>query len=279
MIFPLHSRRSLLLILLFMFSGACVATPENDRKQYLDIFAKNIPGVPVSEYVHGSMMLSQDAREQFNSIMDFPPFQDSLDRGKTIWNRSFSNGKKLEDCFENQGKNIAGNYPYYDEAVERVITFEMAINQCLETNGEMLFDYTDVDTMGALTAYARGLSDGMLMNIQITSPGAREKYEKGKEFYFKRIGQYNLACASCHLTHGGYYFRDELLSPTIGQAVHFPVFRGGERLYTLQMRYQRCMEAVGATPLESGSETLNNLEFFHSYLSNSLPLKSAVYRR
>ena len=140
MIFPLHSRRSLLLILLFMFSGACIATPENDRKQYLDIFARNIPGVPVSEYVHGSMMLSQDAREQFNSIMDFPPFQDSLDRGKTIWNRSFSNGKKLEDCFENQGKNIAGNYPYYDEAVERVITFEMAINQCLETNGEMLFD-------------------------------------------------------------------------------------------------------------------------------------------
>ncbi|HBZ19474.1 MAG TPA: sulfur oxidation c-type cytochrome SoxA, partial [Betaproteobacteria bacterium] len=28
-----------------------------------------------------------------------------------------------------------------------------------------------------------------------------------------------------------------------------------------------------------GSETLNNLEFFHSYLSNGLPLQSSVYRR
>jgi sulfur-oxidizing protein SoxA len=119
----------------------------------------------------------------------------------------------------------------------------------------------------------------MLMDVRVDSPGARRKYDAGRAFYFRRIGQHNLACASCHYTHAGRYFRDELLSPTIGQAVHFPVFRGGEFLFTLHMRYQRCMEAVRAVPFAAGREELNNLEYFHSYLNNGLPLKASIYRR
>ena len=153
------------------------------------------------------------------------------------------------------------------------------LNQCLRNNGETEHDYGDRSTMGVLTAYARTLSDNMLMDVRVDGAGARKKYESGRAFYYRRIGQHNLACASCHLTHAGHYFRDELLSPTIGQAVHFPVFRGGEFLYTLHMRYRRCMEAVRAVPYPAGSEELNNLEYFHSYLNNGLPLKASIYRR
>jgi sulfur-oxidizing protein SoxA len=39
------------------------------------------------------------------------------------------------------------------------------------------------------------------------------------------------------------------------------------------------MEAVRAVPFAAGSEELNNLEYFHSYTSNGLPLKASVYRR
>jgi sulfur-oxidizing protein SoxA len=119
----------------------------------------------------------------------------------------------------------------------------------------------------------------MLMDVRADSERARKKYEAGRAFYYRRIGQHNLACASCHVTHAGHYFRDELLSPTIGQAVHFPVFRGGEFLNTLHMRYRRCMEAVRAVPYPAGSEELNNLEYFHSYVNNGLPLKASIYRR
>ncbi len=256
-----------------------LSSPEEDRMIFLSTFAANIPGIPVPQYTHGSMMLSEDALNQYNSIMDFPPFQGVIDKGQKIWETPFKNGSTFADCFDNGGVDIAGKFPLYNEELKQVITFEMALNTCLEQNGEMPMALIDPETMGALSAYARGLSDGMLMEIQVASEAALEKYALGKSFYFRRIGQYNLACASCHLTNGGRYFRDELLSPTIGQAVHFPVFRGGERLCTLQMRYQRCMEAVGAVPFESGSEALNNLEYFHSYLNNGLPLKSAVYRR
>jgi sulfur-oxidizing protein SoxA len=273
------TRLAIATFLLAAGTSSTLASPENDRAALLDFFSARFAGVPLEEYIHGSMMLSDDARAQYDSIMDFPPFQGDIDRGQKMWETPFANGKSYASCFDNVGKNIAGRFPYYDEKDDRVVTFEMALNQCRRANSEAAFEYNDKSTMGALTAYARTLSDGMLMDIRVDSAGARKKYEAGRTLYYRRIGQHNLACASCHVTHAGHYFRDELLSPTIGQAVHFPVFRGGEFLYTLHMRYRRCMEAVRAVPFPAGSEELNDLEFFHSYVNNGLPLKASVYRR
>lgn len=272
-------RQILVLALMLAWVTPASSTPEEDRNAFIAFFEQRFPDVPLDQYIHGSMMLSDDARAQYESIMDFPPFQGDIDRGRELWERPFGNGRTFADCFENGGRNVAGSYPRYDESADSVVTFEMAINHCLKANNEPEFDYGDTRTMGVITAYARTLSDGMLMDIKVESAAARRKYEAGRAFYFRRIGQHNLACASCHLTHAGHYFRDELLSPAIGQAPHFPVFRGGEFLFTLHMRYQRCMEAVRAVPFAAGSEELNNLEYFHSYLSNGLPLKASVYRR
>jgi sulfur-oxidizing protein SoxA len=45
------------------------------------------------------------------------------------------------------------------------------------------------------------------------------------------------------------------------------------------LRYRRCLEQMRAPPLAAGSEELNNLEYFHSYLSKGLPLRASVYRK
>ncbi|HWQ40002.1 MAG TPA: sulfur oxidation c-type cytochrome SoxA [Burkholderiales bacterium] len=266
------------LVSLLAAGGAC-ASAESDRQALLAYFRERFPDIPLEQYVHGALMLSADAKAQYDSIMEFPPFQPDIDRGRRIWEARFKNGKSFADCFPNGGRAVAGKYPYFDPRLGKVVTFEMALNFCLRDNGESQFDYGDRNTMGVLTAYARTLSDGMPMDIRVEGKAAREKYEAGKALYYRRIGQMNVACASCHVTHAGRYFRDELISPVIGQAVHFPVFRGGEHLFTLHMRYQRCMEAVRAVPFPAGSEELNNLEYFHSYLSNGLPLKASVYRK
>lgn len=266
-------------LLLACAAAGAPASPEQERQALLGYFKQRFPEVPLEQYVHGALMLSRDAKSQYDAIMEFPPFQAELDRGKALWEKRFRNGRTLANCFANGGRNVAGNYPLFDASAGRVVTFEMAINFCLRDNGEPQLDYNDRETMGVLTSYARTLSDGMPMNVRVESAAAREKFEAGRNLYYRRIGQMNIACASCHVTHAGRYFRDELISPAVGQAVHFPVFRGGEHLYTLQMRYQRCMEAVRAAPYASGSEELNNLEYFHSYLSNGLPLTASVYRK
>lgn len=256
-----------------------VTDPEHDRLAFIELYQKKFPDRPLSDYVFGALMLSEDAKQQYDSIMEFPPFSPVIEAGKAQWEKPFKNGKTFSDCFPNGGIQMAGNYPQYDEKLGKVVTFEMAINQCLVANDEAPLKIADMQTMGVLMSYARTLSDDMKMNIKVESAAALEKYEAGKQAFFARRGQLNFACASCHMQNAGHILRTEILSPTVGQATHWPVFRGGDNLNTIQARYKRCLEQIRAEPREQGGEEFNNLEYFHSYLSNGLPLKASVYRK
>jgi sulfur-oxidizing protein SoxA len=253
--------------------------PEVDRARLVRFFEARFPGVPLADYVYGAMIAKRDAREQYEQIMEFPPFVGDVERGRKLWETPFRNGKRFGSCFPNEGRNVAGNYPYFDDRSGQVVTFEMAINQCLRANGEPELAYGERDPMGVLTAYARTLSDGMPMNIRVDSPAARARYEDGKTLFFRRIGQLNASCASCHVYNAGNIMRMEIISPALGHATHWPIFRGGEELMTFQGRFKRCMEQMRATPFGYNSEQWNDLEYFLSYLSNGLPLKSSVFRK
>lgn len=255
------------------------ATPEQDRKQLLDIYKNKFPNIKFNDYVYGALNLNPDALAQYFSIMEFPPYDSDLDVGKKMWETPFKNGKKYADCFPNGGKNMAGHYPYFDEKLGRVATYEMAINACRKANGEDEYAYTDMKTMGILTAYSRSLSDGMKMSIKVEGPKALAAYEKGKEFFYQRRGQLNFACATCHVQQVGDILRTEYLSPALGHAAHWPEFRGGDKVTTLQARYSQCIKNVRGKPPTPGSEEYNNLEYFHSYISNGLPMQTPVFRK
>jgi sulfur-oxidizing protein SoxA len=271
--------RVLLVAGLACIAGHVAASPEEDRTAFIALYREKFPELPLERYVDGALMLSSDAKAQFDSIMEFPPFQGDIDRGRNLWEAPFRSGKSFSGCFARGGRNIAGDYPYYDPASDKVVTLEMDINRCLRDNGETQYQFNDKATMGTVTAYARTLSDGMNVNVRVEGAGALAKYELGKKIYFTRMGQYNFACASCHMANAGKILRTEILSPTIGQTTHWPVFRAGDNLNTLHMRYRRCMEQMRATAFAAGSEELNNLEYFQSYLSNGLPMRASVYRK
>jgi L-cysteine S-thiosulfotransferase len=256
-----------------------LASPVGDHAQFVGFFEKRFPGVPLEEYVYGALIANPGGREQYEQIMEFPPFLGDVEKGRKIWEAPFQNGISFADCFADRGRNVVGNYPYFDEALGRVITFENAINTCLRTNGEAELAYGDREPMGVLTAYARTLSDGMRINIRVDSPRALARYEAGKSLFFRRIGQLNAACAGCHLYNAGKIMRMEIISPALGQATHWPIFRGGEELMTFQGRFKRCMEQMRAVPYGFDSKEWNDLEYFLTYLSNGLPLKSSVFRK
>jgi sulfur-oxidizing protein SoxA len=117
------------------------------------------------------------------------------------------------------------------------------------------------------------------MNIKVEGPKATAAYEAGKKTFFSRKGQLNFACASCHVQNAGVRLRSELISPAIGQATHWPVFRGGDKLFDLQKRYQGCFKSVRQVPPAQDSTILNDLEYFHSAISNGLPMKANVFRK
>lgn len=255
------------------------ASPEKDRQELIKYYTDKYPDVKVEDYVYGALAFDADSKAQYDAIMEFPPYDSEIDKGRKMWETPFKNGKTYAGCLPNGGQHIAGNYPLFDEAKGKVVTLHDAINDCRTANGEEAFKLDDMKTMGVLTAYMRTLSDGMIMNIKAESPKAMAAYEDGKKTFFSRKGQLNFACSSCHVQNAGLRLRSELISPAVGHAVHWPVFRGGDNLVTLQNRYTGCFKQVRAVPPAVGSETMNNLEYFHSALSNGLPLKASVFRK
>ena len=264
-------------VLLSSFSA--LATPEQDRQTLIRYYTQKYPNVKVDDYVYGALAFDADSKAQYNSIMEFPPYESVMDEGRKMWETPFKNGKRYADCFPNGGKQLAGNYPMFDETKGKVVTLQDALNNCRVSNGEEALKVNDMKTMGTLTSYMRTLSDGMLMNVKVEGPRAMAAYEDGKKTFYSRKGQLNFACANCHVQNGGTRLRSEIISPVVGQAVHWPVFRGGENLVTLQQRYQGCFQQVRAVPPPQGGETMNNLEYFHSALSNGMPMKASVFRK
>lgn len=255
------------------------AGPEQDRKEFLEFFKKKFPNVKFEDYVNGAFVFSQDAYEQYKAIMEFPPYVTELEKGKAMWDKPLKSGKTYASCFPDGAKNIAGHYPYFDEKLGKVVTFEMAINACRKANGEDEFAYNDMKNMGLVTAYARTLSDGMKMSVRVEGEAATKAYNEGKRHFYERRGQLNFSCATCHVQNAGNVLRTELLSPALGQSTHWPVFRGGDNLVTLQQRYNGCNAQVRAKPFGPGSTEYNNLEYFHSFMSNGLPMQASVFRK
>jgi len=255
------------------------ASPEKDRQDMVKYYTDKYPNVKIEDYVYGALAFDADSKAQYDAIMEFPPFDSQVEAGRKLWETPFKNGKTYADCLPNGGKQIAGHYPLFDEAKGKVVTLIDAINDCRVANGEEAYKVGDAKTMGTLTAYMRTLSDGMIMNIKVEGPKATAAYEDGKKSFFSRKGQLNFACSSCHVQNAGVRLRSELISPALGQAVHWPVFRGGDNLVMLQNRYVGCFKSVRAVSAPAGSTTLNNLEYFHSALSNGMPMKASVFRK
>ena len=273
------------LILMLVGAGAllgavgAIAGPEEDRKDMVKYFKGKFPDVKFEDYVYGSLALDADSKAQYDSIMEFPPYVGTLDKGKKLWETPFKNGKKYADCFPHGGKGAAAMYPMFDDKTGQVKIFDEALNECRVANGEEALEITDGKVFEPTLAYARSLSDGMKVNTKVVGAAALAAYEDGKKTFYARAGQLNFACASCHQLQAGARLRSELLSPALGHSTHWPVFRGGDKLVTLQARYKGCHNSVRHAPDKPGSTRYKNLEYFESYMSNGLVMQANVFRK
>ena len=235
---------------------------------------KQLPGVAAADYALGGAALDAELRAQVEE--NATAGDSAVEAGRKAWNAKFGDGRTLAGCFPNGGRRIAAHYPQYDARLKRVVTLEMAVNQCLKAHGEPLYDIADAKTMGAVTAYLRSLSNGQKVAVRVPA-AAEDRFEQGRRLYFTRLGQRNYACASCHMQGAGKHFGEAVLSPPVGQATHWPVIRDGVPV-TLQARMRECLELMGAAPFAAGSDELNHLEYFLAYLSNGLAMKANPWR-
>jgi sulfur-oxidizing protein SoxA len=247
--------------------------PQADLKAFRKYFTERFPKVPLKDFVNGPYSMDAGLRKQWLAIDAFPPYQFAIDKGKDMFAKPFKNGKTFADCFPNKGIGIRQDYPKFDAKSGQVTTLEVAVNHCLEANGEKPFDYNK-DDMAAVTAYMAFTSRGKPFDIKIPDdPRALAAYKKGEEYFYTRRGQLNFSCASCHVQNPGNHIRTEVLAPALGITAALPIYRsawGG--MGTTSRRLRTCNSQVRGVPLAGGDELYRDVEYYLSYMANGLPI-------
>jgi len=261
-------------------SAASVAGPEEDRAAFQKFYENRFPDTPVDDFKNGVYSILPSAREQWEAIEEFPPYELSIERGEEIYNKTFANGKSLASCFGEEGA-VRGQYPNWDKERGMVVTMELAINECLEANGEKPLKYKK-GAMADVSAFMSYNSRGQQVNVEIPSddPRALAAYEMGKEQFYTKRGQLNFACADCHMHTSGMMYRADTVSPAFGHATSWPVFRSKwQAMGTLHRRFAGCHNNIRANPYKAQGEEYRNLEYFVTYMSNGLEFNGPAARK
>ncbi len=243
------------------------ATPED--------FKNLRKGVKFEEFRLGSYAYDKIGRAQYNDINEMPPYEDNIDAGEELYNKT----KGIKQCFPDPA--IAGEYPKFDDKKGKVVTLSVAIDDCLKANGQKPWKLTK-GKMADLEAYFAHMSKeaGKKVHITIPSKAAAAAYERGKKNYYSQRGYLKLSCATCHVQGSGNRVRREFLSPLLGHTTHFPVYRlKWQGLGTLERRIKGCEKNQGENPHKPGGQWMSDMLYFMAYMSNGLPVDGPDIRK
>jgi len=256
------------------------AGPVEDQAAFQKYYESRFPNTPTADFANGVYSILPEAREQWESIEEFPPYEIAIENGEKLYHSKFANGKSLADCFGPEGA-VRGQYPLWDKDRGMVVTMERAVNECREANGEKPYGWKK-GKIADVTAYMSYNSRGQKVKVDIPSddPRALAAYEDGKEHFYTKRGQLNFACADCHMLTAGNLYRADTTSPAFGHATSWPVFRSKwQSMGTLHRRFGGCHKNIRANPYKAQGAEYSNLEYFVTYMSNGLDFNGPAARK
>lgn len=246
------------------------ASPEDDRQQLQNHFLDKAPAIPIFSY----------ADDHYRTIDKLasngaPIYRDITRKGKKLFTARFANGNSYDFCFRSSGIGIASDYPYYDVLTGKVETIATEINQCREENGEAAYAYESAE-IKAIQLYMASTSRKNITNIIMPNePAAEKAFDAGKQIFFSRRGQLDMACAHCHIDYADKRYAGKSLPSALGLPLRMPRYDSKtDDVITLQQRINHCLSYTKAKPFTLQSETMRNLEFYLFYVNNGLPLNA-----
>jgi sulfur-oxidizing protein SoxA len=155
-------------------------------------------------------------------------------------------------------------------------TLEGQINQCRTARqGASAFTYESKPLL-ALTSYVAYQSKGLPIAVKRSAEN-KQDLEKGRDYFYRRIGQLNLSCAQCHEDRAGLKLGGSPIPQ--GHPNAYPIYRlEWQTMGSLQRRLRNCMSGVRAQQFEYGSPEMAQLELFLAWRARGLPLESPGVR-
>ena len=185
-------------------------------------------------------------------------------------------GKSCANCHENV-EDFAGlkaSLPRVEDG--ELVTMPELINECRTERMEADAWKWSGKQMSAMTALISLQSRGMPVDVAIDGDAA-PFWEKGKDLYYTRVGQLDMACSNCHEDNYGNMIRADHLSQ--GQINGFPNYRlKNAKINTVHGRFKGCMSNIRATPYKEGGDEFKALELYVASRGNGLSVESPSVR-
>ena len=241
----------------------------------------SVEGHPLPEVISGWHYRSDDTRIMEQDLFDNPGML-GVEEGEQYWNTvEGTEGKSCASCHDDASESMAGigaNYPKWSDALGKPINLELQINQCrTEQMGAEAYKF-DKEGQKPLTAYIKHQSLGQPVEIDLAQGDMQKWWENGKETYYKRTGQLDLSCASCHEKNNGNYIRADHLSQ--GNVNGFPTYRLKQsNLVSLHNRFRGCIRDTRAEFPAAFSDELMALEVYTTWRGTGLSVETPAVRQ
>jgi sulfur-oxidizing protein SoxA len=119
-------------------------------------------------------------------------------------------------------------------------------------------------------------SNGMPVSLDLSDPDTAAALERGKQSFYKRVGQRNHACADCHTTGKGAdrFLGGRLLANVeVGLTRHFPTWRTSQSdIWDMRKRMQWCMTPLGMNMLTADAVEYAELELYLASFEQGKPM-------
>ena len=208
------------------------------------------------------------------------PAMVAVEYGIELWETPA--GGSNESCAGCHGavEGMAGlraGMPRWNAAKGKPESLEHIINASIvEHQGAEAWKWESPEML-AVTALIGLQSRGMPMGVQTDGPMA-EWIEKGKNLYYTRVGQLDMACANCHEDNPGNFIRADHLSQ--GHINGFPTYRlKWQGLGSLHRRFSGCMKNIRAEPFKRGSDEFVALEAYLASRGAGLGIETPAVRQ
>lgn len=268
----------------FTGSGPVWADPVDDTLEIdgtpIITRAKAPEGHPFDEVYSGWLFREPETRDAERDSIENPGMI-AVEDGEVLWNKvEGTAGKSCASCHGDAAESMKGvgaHFPKWDADSNKPINVELQINKCrTEQMGAEALPF-DKGGQKELTSYIKHQSLGMPVEIDLTQGDMQAWWEKGKEVYYTRMGQLNLACASCHETAMGKFIRADHLSQ--GQVNGFPTYRLKSGLTSLHNRFRGCIRDTRAEQPKAFSDELMALETYVTWRGTGLSVETPSVRQ
>jgi len=282
-----YKRLTTLISALLMGTGMALAGGPSDDKLVIDgeMEIKTRVAAP-EDHPFDEIISGWHYRTKETRALEADSFQNPgmlyVERGEEIWNTVDGDaGKSCASCHEDAAdflKGLGASYPKWNEAAGKPFNIELQIDQCREENMQAQPYKFDAADQKALTTYIKHQSLGMPVEVDLTPGQMKTWWDRGKDLYYTRTGQLNLACATCHEDYNGSYIRADHLSQ--GNVNGFPTYRLKQSaMVSLHNRFRGCIRDTRAEFPAAFSDDLMALEVYVTWRGSGLGVETPAVRQ